>query len=427
MRSDFRRAAGAAAAILLATAGRADGQATAAPAATTSRPLVIRHANVIDGVADTVLRDATVIVRGGRIERIARGTVDVPSDAQVIDAAGGYLLPGLIDAHAHIETLAAARRALESGVTTFRSASVSGYQDVALRELARTGAIDGPDVLAAGLYVTPDLGETVLADPRLAPLAGGVTTPEQLRLLVRINLDHGVDVIKTRGTARAGLPDTDPRQQVYTEAQLRVIVEEAAARGVPVMAHAHGDEGARAAVLAGVRSVEHGTYLSDSTLRLMKARGTFFVPTLSVITALLTADNTVLRLRGPHMVPRLTSAVRRAHALGIPIVTGSDNDYAPNRTERIAEEVGRLVDAGLTPMEAIRSATTVAARLLRIDDRTGAVRVGLEADLIVVPDDPLTDVRTLQDVLVVVSNGRVALDRLPFGRQAGSATPRARP
>ena len=426
VRADFQRAACVAAGILLAAAGRAGGQ-TAAPATAAARPLVIRHANVIDGVADTVLRDATVIVRGRRIERIARDTVDVPTGAQVIDAAGGYLLPGLIDAHAHIETLAGARRALESGVTTVRSASVSGYQDVALRELARSGAIDGPDVLAAGLFVTPDLADGVLADPRLAPLAGGVTTPEQLRLLVRVNLDHGVDVIKTRGTARAGLPNTDPRQQVYTEEQLRVIVEEAATRGVPVMAHAHGDEGARAAVLAGVRSVEHGTYLSDSTLRLMKARGIFFVPTISTMAALSTDANAVLRLRGPHMVPRLTSAVRRAHALGIPIVTGTDNDYAPNRTERVAEEVGRLVDAGLTPMEAIRAATTVAARLLRVDDRTGAVRAGLEADLIVVPDDPLADVRTLQDVLVVVSNGRVAFNRLPFERTPGSATPRATP
>jgi imidazolonepropionase-like amidohydrolase len=422
----IRSASRAAAAMLLTAACVAGGQ-SAPTAAAASRPLIIRHANVIDGVADTVLRDATVFIRGNRIERIARGAVDIPADAQVVDAAGGYLLPGLIDAHAHIETLAGARRALESGVTTFRSASVSGYQDVALRELARSGAIDGPDVLAAGLYVTPDLSETILADPRLAPLAGGVTTPEQLRLLVRINLDHGVDVIKTRGTARAGLPDTDPRQQVYTEEQLRVVVEEAAKRGVPVMAHAHGDEGARAAVLAGVRSVEHGTYLSDSTLHLMEARGTFFVPTISTMEALFTDDNAVLRLRGPHMVPRLKNAVRRAHALGIPIVTGTDNDYAPNRTERIAEEVGRLADAGLTPMEAIRAATTVAAQLLRIEDHTGAVRVGLEADLIVVPDNPLDDLRTLQDVLVVVSNGRVALNRLPFGRTPGSATPRARP
>jgi imidazolonepropionase-like amidohydrolase len=422
----IRSAARAAAAMLLTAACVAGGQ-SAPTAAAASRPLIIRHANVIDGVADTVLRDATVFIRGNRIERIARGAVDIPADAQVVDAAGGYLLPGLIDAHAHIETLAGARRALESGVTTFRSASVSGYQDVALRELARSGAIDGPDVLAAGIYVTPDLSETILADPRLAPLAGGVTTPEQLRLLVRINLDHGVDVIKTRGTARAGLPDTDPRQQVYTEEQLRVVVEEAAKRGVPVMAHAHGDEGARAAVLAGVRSVEHGTYLSDSTLHLMEARGTFFVPTISTMEALFTDDNAVLRLRGPHMVPRLKNAVRRAHALGIPIVTGTDNDYAPNRTERIAEEVGRLADAGLTPMEAIRAATTVAAQLLRIEDHTGAVRVGLEADLIVVPDNPLDDLRTLQDVLVVVSNGRVALNRLPFGRTPGSATPRARP
>jgi imidazolonepropionase-like amidohydrolase len=365
-------------------------------------------------VSDEPIRDATVVIVAGKIDRIVRGPVAPPAGAEVIDLGGRYLLPGFIDAHAHVETLDGARRALESGVTTIRSASVGAYQDVGLREMARAGAIAGPEVLAAGVFVTPNLGETALADPRLAALAGGVATPEQLRRLVRVNLERGVDVIKTRGTERAGLPTTDPRKQVYTEAQLRAIVEEAATRNVPVMAHAHGDEGAVAAVRAGVRSIEHGTYLSDSTLALMKARGTYLVPTVSTMVDLLTEDNVVLRLRGPHMVPHLTSAVRRAHRLGVKIVTGSDTDYGPTGTERVGEEVGRLVEAGLSPAEAIRSATSTAAELLRIEKRTGSIRPGLEADMIVVQDDPLADIRAVQDVLMVVSNGKVAMTRLPF-------------
>ena len=393
------------------------GPAAQAPPPSPVRPIVLTHANVVDVVAGTTIRGATVYLSGGKIERVERGgAAPRVAGVEVVDVEGRYVVPGLIDAHAHVETLDAARRALESGVTTLRSASASAYQDVALRELARAGAIAGPDVLASGTYVTPDLGGTILGDPRFAALASGVTTPDQLRLLVRVNLDHGVDVIKTRGTERAGLASTDPRKQVYTESQLRVIVQEAATRNVPVMAHAHGDEGAAAAVRAGVRSIEHGTYLSDATLALMKARGTYLVPTISTMVDLLTEEDPVLRLRGPHMVPRLLRTVQHAHRMGIRIATGSDADYGPTSTERIGEEVARLVDAGLSPLEALRSATTTAAALLGVESRTGVIRAGLEADLIVVQDDPLQDVRTLQDVLVVVSNGRLALNRLPFGK-----------
>jgi imidazolonepropionase-like amidohydrolase len=135
-------------------------------------------------------------------------------------------------------------------------------------------------VVAAGVYVTPDLEDGILADPRLAALHGGVQSEADLRLVVQVNAERGVDVIKTRGTERAGRPDTDPREQVYTREQLAVVVDEAARHGLPVMVHAHGDEGARAAVEAGARSIEHGTYLSEETLELMKERGTWFVPTL---------------------------------------------------------------------------------------------------------------------------------------------------
>ncbi len=396
-------------------------QAQAAPPSRPAPVLALTHANVIDGVTATVRRDVTILVVGGRIQRIAPGLA-APADAQVIDLAGRWVAPGMIDAHTHIATLANARRALNAGVTTARSASTPLYQDVSLRELARAGQAWAPDILASGVFVTPNLGETILADPRLGALADGVTTPEALRTLVRVNLDHGVDWIKTRGTERAGLPDTDPRKQVYDERELRAIVEEAATRRVPVMAHAHGDEGAHAAVAAGVRSIEHGTYLSDSTLALMKQKGTWLVPTLSTIYDLTTPggdyDDPVLLLRGQHMIPRAEETIRKAHALGIRIATGADTDYGPTSVTRISHEVQRLRGLGFTPVEALAAATSGAADLLGIADRTGRVAEGLEADLIVLEGNPLDDPVWLQDVTVVITNGRVALNRLPFGRRA---------
>lgn len=381
--------------------------------------LAITHANVVDGVTDTRTLNATIVIRDGKIASIRAGG-PVPAGARVVDAAGRWIAPGLIDVHTHIATLAAAGRALDAGVTTVRSASVPAYQDVVMRDLARSGQINAPDVLATGVFVTPQLGETLLADARLGPLAGGVQTPEQLRLLVRINAERGVNWIKTRGTERAGLPETDPRQQTYTEAQLRAIVEEATLHRLPVMAHAHGDEGAYAAVAAGVRSIEHGTYLSDSTLRLMRAKGTWFVPTLSTIVDLTTPggdyDNPVLVLRGQHMAPRIEETIRHAREIGVRIAAGADTDYGPSSVTRISHEVLRFVALGMTPLEALTTATSGAAELLGVGNMTGRVAEGYEADLILVERDPLLEPATLQDVLIVLTNGRVVRNRLPFAR-----------
>ena len=284
-----------------------------------------------------------------------------------------------------------------------------------MRELVRSGKLAGPEVVAAGVFVTPDLGGTVLADPRLASLYGGVNTDDELRMLVNINAEHGVDVIKTRGTQRAGLPDTDPRQQVYTERQLRIVVDEAAKHGIPVMVHAHGDEGARAAVLAGARSIEHGTYLSDETLRLMKERGTWMVPTYVTMDEMNEEQyDYVLRLRGKHMVPQLERAIRKAHELGVPIATGADNYYDNKSINRISIEVEHFVRMGMTNFEALQTATTSSAELLQMGDRTGRIVQGYEADMILVPDNPLTNIEALQDVLLVMSNGHVAMKRIPF-------------
>jgi len=260
----------------------------------------------------------------------------------------------------------------------------------------------------------------MLADPRLAKFTSGVTTEAALREVVRINIDRGVNVIKTRGTERAGLANTDPRKQTYTETQLGWVVDEASKRGIPVMAHAHGDEGAYAAVRAGVRSIEHGTFLSDSTLQLMKQKGTFLVPTYITVYDLTQPggdyDEPALTIRGNFMLPVLGETVRRAHRMGIHIATGGDTQYGPESLSRIAGEAAFFVELGMTPLEAIRSATTVAAELLGIGDRTGALTLGYEADLVLVESDPLQNIRSLADVLVVISNGRVALNRTPFGK-----------
>lgn len=409
---------GALLALVLAQA-QAQAQAQAGGQPLPRPDLAIVHANVIDVGSGSVTSDATVVLRDGRIASVGAGPV--PAGVQTLDIEGRYLLPGLIDAHTHLDNLDAARRALQSGVTTIRSASVGSYRDVVIGLMSKAGYLAGPDYLGAGVFVTPEIEEGVLADPELMRLAVPLESEEDLRALVRINVKNGARVIKTRGTERAGRPDTDPREQVYTERQLRAVVEEAEKLGVSVLCHAHGDEGARAAVLAGVRSIEHGTYLSDETLRLMKERGTYFVPTYTTMIDLLEPggdyDDPVVKIRALHMLPRIEAAFRHAHEMGIPIVTGADTSYGPESISRIPMEVVNFVKLGMTPLEAIQSATLRAAELLRIEKETGAIEPGLEADLIVVENNPLEDIRVIQDVLVVISNGRIGLKRLPFAKK----------
>jgi imidazolonepropionase-like amidohydrolase len=396
----------------------------AGPAAAQDVPgapsLALANANVVDVRTGAIARGVTVTIVSGRIASVAPGPA--PAGTRTIDLKGRYLVPGLIDAHTHLQSTRQARTALESGVTTARSASVGSFRDVALRDLVRRGALPGPDMVPAGIFVSPRFGEDdILADPELADLRPGPDTAEKARALVRINLKHGVGVIKTRGTERAGLPDTDPRQQSYTEDVLRAIVEEAAARNVPVEAHAHGDEGAMAAVRAGVRSIEHGTYLSDETLKLMKEKGTFLVPTYSTVVDLVEPggdyDHPALHLRGRHMLPRLADTIRRAHRLGVRLVTGADTSYGPQSVTRISHEVAAFVELGLSPLEALQSATITAAELLGLEKTTGAIETGLEADLVAVDGNPLENVVLLQDPLLVVSNGFVVVDRLEFGKK----------
>jgi len=376
-----------------------------------------RVINVRDG---SVRSNAMVVLRGGRIESIGSGAA--PAGTKVFDIRGRYLLPGLVDAHVHIGNLRALRTALESGVTTVRSAGVSGYVDVGIRDLVKQGALVGPDMVASGYHVRPMVAEEAYFDhPSLAPfMRGGITTPDALRKMVQANLSRTVDWIKVLATERAGTPDTDPRKQVYTEVELGAVVEEAAAKNVPVLAHAHGAEGALAAVKAGVRSIEHGTYLSDDALQLMAKQGTYFVPTMNILHDVAEIggdyDNRDLQLRGQHMRPRLAETTYRAHRHGVKIVTGADTGYGPASQARVSKEYADLIDAGVPPLTALQAATLTAAEMLRLDKQIGLIETGYQADLLVVERNPLEHTMALQDPLLVISNGRVGLDRLNFSR-----------
>jgi len=419
---DWGRAIPAAAWLLAPLALLAMARLLAAPAVESAGgkaigTLVFVHAGVVDGTTDVALHDATVVVSGRSIRAISTAPLPVPPGARVIDLKGGYILPGLIDAHVHIRDVDAARRALMSGVTTARSMGVDHFADVGLAALAAAGAIQAPELLAAGYHVLPRPSEALFVDmPEFADLrVAGVHGPDAMRRIGKALAGRGVRWIKVNATARAGLPSADPREQFYDADELRALVAQAGKAGIPVAAHAHGEGGGRAAVDAGVRSIEHGTYLNVDTLATMARQGVFLVPTVAIVAQMAApranGEDAFLQLRGQHMLPRIRATVASAHQLGVRIVAGTDSDYGAGNALRLAHELEELAAAGLSPVDVIRSATALAAQLLGIEARTGTLAPGMEADLLIVERNPLEEIGTVRDPLMIVNDGAVVLDR----------------
>lgn len=379
--------------------------------------IAMTNANVVDVRTGEILTGVTVVVREGMI--VSVGTERPPRGVETVDLFGRYITPGLFEGHFHGGSVGAAQRALVSGVTTAKGASVGGYMDVALKEMVAAGLLPGPDILAAGVYVTPELGNTnaILADPRLYKYANKeVHGEEALRDVVRINADRGADWIKTRSSglsSRTGGPDA--LAQVYSDAELAAIVDEAAKHDIPVSCHAHGIEVVIAAIEAGCTSLEHASYVDEEGLRLMKERGTLWIPTYISVTGFeLPHDDynsTIARQRHPHLVENLARMIRKGHEMGITILTAVDSGYGPESVYRVSGEINAFIDFGMTPLEALQSASIRSAEAYGLADRTGAVEAGLEADLVVFDRNPLEQPSVLHNPLMVMSNGRVGLNR----------------
>ena len=407
----FLRAAGKGIALVLALL----------PWMASGRDLDLVDVTLVDGTGAAARPHVSISVRDGRITAISERAPASTEGVRRIDLGGRYLLPGLIDAHAHIESPAAALRALQSGVTTARVLGDSHLQAIGTRDLVRAGHVPGPELLVSPGHIRPKPGIAFfMVYPQFGDaIDGELRGPERIAEATRALIAKGADVIKVGASERAGLPHTDPRKLELTEVEMRAAVAEAASKNLFVAAHAHARDGVANAVRAGVRSIEHGTWVDEETLVEMKRRGTWFVPTLAVMSALAeprghSDDDVVLQLRTPYMFTPLKAAVRRAHALGVQIAASTDgtyNDRDDTGRVRVAHEIALYRElAGMTPLESIAAATQNGARALGIEARTGTVRVGLEADLVVYDGDPLAVSEMLFEPRLVVSDGKIVVE-----------------
>ncbi len=394
----------------------------AAALAATCEDFDLVNVTLVDGTGAAPRAGVSVSIREGRIAAIDERAPASAAGVRQIDMKGRFLLPGLIDAHAHIESPAAALRAIQSGVTTARVLGDTYLQATYTRDLIRLGHVPGPEMLVSPGHIRPKPGLAFfMVYPQFGDaIEGELRGPDRIAAATRALIGNGADVIKVGASERAGLADTDPRRPELTEAEMHAAVVEAAKQGLFVAAHAHAREGCANAVRAGVRSIEHGTWVDDDTLAEMKRRGTFFVPTLAAMSPLAdpkgnSAEDVTLHLRTQAMMGPLRAAVRRAHAMGIVIAASTDGSYADDDIGgiRVAHDIALLREfGGMTPLESITAATLNGARVIGIESRTGTIRVGLEADLVAYDGDPLADGNTLFEPRLVVSDGRIVVEGL---------------
>jgi imidazolonepropionase-like amidohydrolase len=396
----------------------------------TDRLIAIRAARVLDPAAGRISPNMVVVIKGDRIDSVS---ATPPAGAQMIDVGNLTLLPGLIDGHTHvllqpedevtppvlhksqayrtIEGVRAVRLDLEAGFTTLRDldSEGAGFADVALRDAINKGVIPGPRLLVSTYALTITGGHMNLSgmNPDLAlPDPAALTDSRDAMVAeVRREVKYGADWIKIYATGTLRHVDQatlEPLPQMSVD-DVRAIVTEAARWRKDVAAHAYGGAGARAAVEGGVRSIEHGMMLDEDTLRLMVQRGTFWCPTLSVYMpepGHRDADDFATRIVASHK-----RVFQSALKQGVKIVFGTDVGAFEHGTS--AREFTHMVDYGMSPIEAIRSATTRAAELLRMEKQVGTLAPGAYADVIAVDGDPLTDITALQRVRFVMKGGTI--------------------
>jgi imidazolonepropionase-like amidohydrolase len=395
----------------------------------------IRAGRLVDVATGKVLTDQILIVRGDRIESVgAAGAISIPTGAKVIDLSANTVLPGLIDTHTHVTSdpalppyhgyglshprvalkgVANAKATLLAGVTTIRDVGAIGYTDIALRDAINDGDISGPRILASG----PSLGITGghCDDNMLAPefahgsegVADGV---EGVRRVVRRNVKYGADVIKYCGTGGVFSKGTKVGAQQYTAEEVAALIDEAHMHGRKVAVHAHGADGIKVAIRAGVDTVEHASLIDDEGLQLAKKAGTFLSmdiynteytqtegPKRGELEEFLRKDREVAEIQRENF--------RKAAKLGIKLTLGTDTGV--HRHGDSPKQLAIMVRFGMTPMQAIQAATLVGADALGLKSQIGALAPGHFADIIAVNGDPIADIRLLERVQFVMKAGQV--------------------
>ena len=419
-------------------------QATSEQPVPATRTILVRAAQIIDGRGGKPFANGAVLIRGDRIERV--GPADGVKADEVIDLGSATILPGLIDLHTHLTDEVGtnwesalltttpgraaiygavnARTTLLAGFTTCRDMGPTWpYVDVDLRYAIEKGSVPGPRLLVAGNYVSATGGAgdarqfSIYVDvPIVRNLADGV---DQVRQAVRTNFKHGADFVKILATGAVMSKGIPPGAQQYSDAEIAVAVEEANRWGRWVAAHAHGTEGIKAALRAGVRTIDHGSMLDEEGSRLLKAKGAYFAPTLYVGHTILN-DNQALNIPA-HQVERERAmqgtqerAFKIALADGLPIAFATDAGVFPHGEN--AREFKLRVALGQSPMAAIEGATRIAAEAIGWTDRVGTLQPGRYADLIAVAKDPLADITELERVQFVMKGGVVQKGPPALGR-----------
>ncbi|HEX7011634.1 MAG TPA: amidohydrolase family protein [Steroidobacteraceae bacterium] len=404
---------------------------------------LVRAGKLIDVERGRTLSDQVIRIEGDRIASVGPYEPGAAAGSKVIDWSGYTVLPGLMDMHTHLvgnitsasvaaplESSAAqdvligvanARKTLRAGFTTVRDVGTyRAFTDIALRDAIEQGIVEGPRMIVAGAYITVSAGGgevTGLAPDVVVPQEmrqGVANSADEIRRRVRELIARGATLIKVIATGAVLTAGTTPGAAEYTEEEIRAAVQEAAQYGVFVAAHAHGAEGIKRAVRAGVRSIEHASYLDDEGIELMKRHGTWLVADIyngDYIEEVGRRDGWSAEILRKNMetTERQRQAFAKAVKAGVRIAYGTDSGVYPHGDN--ARQFAYMVRYGLTPMQAIRSATLSAAELLGREDELGSIAPGKLADMIAIAGDPLADIEALRSPSAVMKGGKfVALE-----------------
>lgn len=402
---------------------------------------VIHVGRLIDGVSDQARIEHTVIVDAGRIVAIEKGYTAPKAGDELIDLRGSTLLPGLMDMHVHITSeysrsseldrfkkdgtdvaidgVMFAEKTLQAGFTTVRDLGDGFRASIALRNAINAGKVAGPRIFAAGKSIATTGGH---ADPTngwadhlggkdVGPREGVIDGTAAAAQAVRQRYKDGSDLIKITATGGVLSIAKNGLNPQFTEEEVRAIVQTARDYGFKVAAHAHGAEGMKRAVRGGVDTIEHGTFMDDETIRLMRERGTYYVPTITAGQWVFDRSReegffpAIVRPKAAEVGPQIQRTFAKAYRGGVKILFGTDTGVSAHGDN--AREFELMVEAGMPPMAAIRAATAEPAKFLEIDDRLGTVMPGKIADLVAVPGDPLADISLMRRVHFVMKDGVV--------------------